>query len=382
MGEGEGVTDSHDAIVVGLGAIGSASAYHLAKRGARVLGIEQFRPGHDRGSSHGEHRMIRRSSFSDDGYVPLSERALDLWAALGEEAGEQLLHEIGEVWLVDGDDPAREAGIANSIASGFRVPLGERELAERFPGTRLWPGMRAFYEAKAGFVRSEAGIRAHVRLAERHGAEIRTDEEVTGWAADGGGVRVETTRGSYRAGRLVLAAGCWTEELLNGLSLPMEVQRRVNGWFRPTRPDWWTVEQGAPDFLLNVPEGSFYGIPSVDGLGLKIGLSAGEATTARTIRREIADEEIDFLREVLNRYLPGASGPEIRRITCMCTYTVDSDFIVDAYPGLPQVGIACGMSGRGYKFAPVLGEVMADLALAGATGHDVGFLGVGRFGAK
>jgi sarcosine oxidase len=133
--------------------------------------------------------------------------------------------------------------------------------------------------------------------------------------------------------------------------------------------------------LLDVPEGSFYGMPAVGDLGIKIGLSAGEPTTARTIRRTIDDGEIDQLRVVLDRYLPGASGPELRRMTCMCTYTVDADFIVDHHPDHEQVVIACGFSGRGYKFAPVIGEVLADLALDGTTRHDVGFLSARRFTA-
>jgi sarcosine oxidase len=157
------------------------------------------------------------------------------------------------------------------------------------------------------------------------------------------------------------------------------VERRVNGFFQPTRSDWWSVERGAPDFLLDVPEGSFYGMPSVGDIGVKIGLSAGETTTARTIRRTIDDPEIDLMRAVLDRYLPGASGPELRRITCMCTYTVDRDFIIDRHPAREQVLFGCGFSGRGYKFAPVVGEILTDLALDGQTSHDIGFLRAERF---
>jgi sarcosine oxidase len=159
----------------------------------------------------------------------------------------------------------------------------------------------------------------------------------------------------------------------------MQVERRVNGFFQPARPEWWSLEQGAPDFLLNVPEGSFYGMPAMGDLGLKIGWSGGEVTTARTIRREIEDVEIDFLRDVLDKYMPGASGPEMRRMTCMCTYTVDHNFIIDRHPEHPQVVFGCGFSGRGYKFAPVVGEILADLALDGKTRHDIDFLSADRF---
>jgi sarcosine oxidase len=371
---------TYDAIVVGLGAMGSAAAYHLASRGHRVLGIEMFRPGHDQGSSHGEHRMIRKSSFRIDGYVPLAERAFVLWQELESAAGQPLLQWTGEVWLVqEAGNAAYRAGIEDSIARGFRIPLDEQELAARFPGFRLHNGMRALYEASAGYLRCEAGIICHVEQARRHGAAIQLEEEVTAWRVDGSGVRVETNRGAYRADRLILAAGPWSAEHLADLRFPMQVERRVNGFFRPSRPDLWSLQHGAPDFLLDVPEGSCYGMPAVGDLGVKIGLSAGEATTARTIRRTIDDREIDQLRIVLDRYLPGASGPELRRMTCMCTYTVDGDFIVDRHPDHEQVVIACGFSGRGYKFAPVIGEVLADLALDGETRHDVDFLSSRRF---
>lgn len=374
------MNESYEAIVVGLGAMGSAAAYQLARRGRRVLGLEMFQPGHQQGSSHGEHRMIRMSSFTEDGYVPLSERAFELWRELEAESGESLLRMTGEVWLLDQAlNPGYRGGVAHSLERGFRVELDERDLVERFPGFRLHDGLIALYEASAGYLKSELGIITHVAQARRHGAEIHTDEEVTSWAADGDGVRVETRRGVYRAERLVITAGPWAAELLVDLDLPMRVERRVNGFFRPTRPDWWTLERGAPDFLLDVAEGSFYGMPAMGELGLKIGWSGGEVTTARTIRRGIDDAEIDFLRGVLDRYLPGASGPEMRRMTCMCTYTVDRNFIIDRHPEHPQVVFGCGFSGRGYKFAPVVGEILVDLALDGQTSHDVGFLSAARF---
>jgi sarcosine oxidase len=372
----------YEAIVVGLGAMGSAATYQLAKRGRRVLGLEMFRPGHDQGSSHGEHRMIRKSSFKIDGYVPLAERAFALWQELEAEASVPLLQWTGEVWLFhEASNPGYRAGVEDSIARGFRVELSEQELASRFPGFRLHENMRALYEETAGFLRSEAGVVTHVEQARGHGATIRLEEEVIAWQVDGSGVRVETNRDAYRADRLILAAGAWSAELLGDLHFPMQVQRRVNGFFRPARPDIWSLEQGAPDFMLEVPEGSFYGMPAVGDIGVKIGLSAGEATTARTIRRTIDDSEIAYLRSVLDRYLPGASGPELRRMTCMCTYTIDGDFIVDRHPEHEQVVIACGFSGRGYKFAPVIGEILADLTLDGGTRHDVDFLSPRRFAA-
>jgi sarcosine oxidase len=374
---------SYDAIVVGLGAIGSATLCQLAARGQRVLGLEMFQPGHDQGSSHGYHRMIRMSAVHDDGYTPLGERAFELWSELEATSGETLLRLIGEVHLVDPEHyPAYPANAELMQQRGLWEVLSRDDLAERFPGFQLADGLMATYEAKAGFLRSEAGILAHVAVAERNGADVRTNAEVTGWEVDGAGVRVTTNAETFSADRLIVTTGPWASELLAGLGLPLRVERVVNGYFEPSRPDWWSAEQGAPDFLLTVAEGSFYGMPAVDGIGLKIGLSGGfglGVTTARTIDRHVDDAEIDFLRRVLDTYMPGASGPALRHVTCMCTYTPDKGFIVDHHPEHEQVLIGCGFSGRGYKFAPTIGEILADLAVDGGTRHEIGFMSATRF---
>lgn len=374
---------TYDAIVVGLGAMGSAATCHLARRGYNVLGIEMFQPGHDRGSSHGHHRMFRTSQVQSDGYVPLGKRTIELWHELQEESGQDLIRQIGEVHLRDlSGDPEKAAVVERMQRDGVWEVLDEKQLAERFPGFRLHDGMIATYEATAGFVRSEAGIRAHVVIAERHGATIRTGEEVTGWSVDGDGVRVDTVHGSYSADKLVITTGPWAAELLRDLNFPIQVERTVNGFFQPERPDWWQVENGAPDFLLTVPEGVFYGIPALGDVGLKIGLSGGRGkapTTPRTIRREIDDSEIQFLRDVLNRYMPGAAGPELRRITCMGTYTSDDGFIVDRHPERSQVAFGCGFCGRGYKFSPVIGEILADLVMGKEYPLEIDFMRATRF---
>lgn len=372
----------YDVIVVGLGAMGSAATYHLAKQGSRVLGLEMFEPGHDQGSSHGYHRMIRRSAYPEAVYGPLAARAFALWRELEAEAGQPLLRMMGEVALIDpASDPAAHTAALDMIERGTRTRLEAPDLAERFPGVRCPEGFLATYEAEAGFIRSELGIVNHVALARRHGATVHDREEVLRWAADGNGVRVETRQGTYRAGQLAITTGPWAAELLAGLNLPLQVKRAVNGYFQPGRPEWWSAEQGAPDFQLDVPEGSYYGMPAVAGVGLKIGLSAHEPTTARTVRRTIDDAEIERLRRVLDTYLPGASGPLVRQITCLCTYTPDHDFVIGRHPDQERVLLACGFSGAGFKFSPVMGEVLADLALRGTTAFDLTALAPGRFRA-
>lgn len=375
--------ERYHAIVVGLGAMGSATAYQLARRGVHVLGIDMFQPGHDQGSSHGHHRMFRTSQVQDDGYVPLGRRTIDLWHEIQEAAGTDLIHTIGEVHLRDvSGNPERMATVERLQDEGFWKILDEQTLKDRFPGFRLHDGMVATWEKEAGFVRSEKGIVAQVKLAEQHGATIHTGEEVTGWRVEGNGAIVETNKGSYSADRLIVTTGPWAAELLRELNFPIHVERTVNGFFQPWRPDWWQVENGAPNFLLSVPEGVFYGIPSLGDIGLKIGLSGGTfqtETTPRTIRREIDDSEIQFLRDVLNRYMPGAAGPELKRITCMGTYTIDDGFIVDRHPEHPQVIFGCGFCGRGFKFSPVIGEILAYLALGEEYPLEIDFMSAARF---
>lgn len=413
---------TYDAIVVGLGAMGSAATYQLAKRGARVLGLDMFPLGHDRGSSHGHHRMIRRSAYRPE-IAAMIARAFTLWRELEAESGRNILNLIGEVALFDPAASARQlrrrawaegaqrrtgaeanwrggeeanghragdtapapprsfaAADLDLTMGGRREVLDEAALRARFPGFRLGEGMAATYEAEAGFLRPEVGVAAHLTVAERHGATIRRPVAVTGWRADGAGVAVETAEGTLRADRLVLAAGPWSAELLADLGLPLRVVRIVNAYFAPARPEWWAAANGAPDFLLTVREGSFYGMPSIEGIGLKIGRhDNGEPTTARTIRREIGAAEVDELRTVLDRYMPGASGPVTQLVTCMYTMTPDEQYIIEPHRDHPQVAYGCGCSGTSYKFSGVIGEMLADLALTGATGYDTEFIASRRF---
>ncbi|CAN5756399.1 N-methyl-L-tryptophan oxidase [soil metagenome] len=377
------MNETYDVIVVGLGAAGSPTAYRLAKRRQKVLGLEMFEPGHPWGSSHGQHRMIRKSSIQGGDYEPLADWAFELWDELEHETGQEFLTIVGEVRLIaQGKDPRYKSDASEMQRRGFWEILDETELAKRFPGFRLHEGMIATYEADAGFLWSERGIIAHVELARQHGATIRTSEEVTGWEADGEGVKVTTDKGEHRAGKLVITTGAYAGELLEDLDLPFQVNRSINGYFEPSKPDWWRAENGAPDFILDVPEDGFYGMPAIDDIGLKIGLSTRDKTGPRTIRRTIEPEEVQYLRDTLDKYMPGATGKDLKAITCMDAYTVDDDFIIDRHPEHEQVIIGCGFSGRGYKFSPVLGEILADLATDARTRHDIEFLSIARFNQR
>jgi len=364
----------YGAIVLGLGGMGSAAAYHLARRGQRVLGLDAFERGHARGASHGRSRIIRQAYHEAPEYVPLVRRAYELWRELEAESGQPgLLNVVGGL-LVGAPDGEIVAGAVRS-AQLHGLPyevLAPAETARRFPGFRLPDDLVAVLEPAAGFLRPEECVGAHLDLARRHGADLRHEEPALRWAADGAGVRVETARGAYTADRLVVAAGPWAGEVLADLRLPLQVERIVNAHFEPERPAWFGPDR-CPIFIFDV-QGGIYGVPALPGEGVKVGIHHGVPCTPATIRREVAPAEVDALRQALDRFLPGAAGRLLWAFTCMYTNTPDRHFIIDRHPRHPQVAIACGFSGHGYKFASVVGEILADLTLDGTTRHPIGFL--------
>lgn len=369
----------YDVIVVGLGALGSATVHHLQRRGASVLGLDTFPAGHAFGSSHGHHRMIRRSAATPE-LDAMAARAYELWRELEAECGQDLLRITGEIALMDrSQNTALDAIGVGGVADSHREVLDEAALRDRFPGFRVEADMAITYEAAAGFLRPEEAMAAQLAFAVRGGAVIRRPESVLSWRSDGDGVAVTTSVGVYRAAQLVITAGPWTGELLSDVALPLDVRRIVNVYFRPERADLWDVDHGAPNFLLGLGGHGYYGFPSVDGLGVKIGRHDGEATTARTIRRTVDAAEIDHLRGVLDRYLPGAAGPVAETVTCLYTMTPDENYIVDRHPQHDQVLIGGGCSGTSFKYSAVLGEMLAELALEGTTTLDRGHIALSRF---
>ena len=373
---------TYDAIVVGLGGMGSAAAWQLARRGQRVLGLERFDIPHAMGSSHGVTRIIRLPYYEDPAYVPLLRRAYELWREAERATGESLLILTGSLdgGPEDGDvfagalASARLHGLAHEVLTGA-------EVNERFPGYRLPPALRAVFQPDGGLVASERAIVAHVRAAQAEGAEIHARERVLGWdAGRGGGVSVTTDKGRYEAGRLVLTAGAWAAELarpLAGLAVP---ERQVLAWLQPHRPEWFGPDR-FPVFNLQVEEGRYYGLPVYEVPGFKFGRyhHQGETGAADTLLREPDAADEALLRGFGERYFPEGSGPTMALRACMFTNTPDEHFILDHHPGCPQVVVASPCSGHGYKFCSVIGEILADLATGdGRTRHDIGFLRLDR----
>jgi sarcosine oxidase len=373
---------AYDVIVLGLGAMGSAAAFHMAQRGRRVLGLDAYEPGHPWGSSHGRTRMIREAHFEAPEYVPLFQRSYALWRDLEAATGRRLVTITGGLSIGPPHGPlvkgVLKAARAHGLAHDYLTPA---EVAARFPGFRLADDLVAVHEANAGILEQEACIAAHLELAAIHGAELHHAEPIQRWVADGGAVRVETAQGRYAAERLVIAAGPWAGEVLAELALPLTNWRVVSARFEPTRPELFQVER-CPAYFWAVPEGVYGSLPSLPGEGLKIGRhDTGEVCTPLSVRREVDDTEVAALRAVLNRYMPGAAGAVKGASTCLYTNTPDRHFIVDRHPAHAHVLYACGFCGHGFKFASVMGEVLADLALEGVTRHPIGFLSAARFAA-
>jgi sarcosine oxidase len=371
---------SYEVIVLGLGAIGSATAAHLAERGVRVLGLDNYPPAHNFGSSHGGSRIIREAYFEAPDYVPLVQRAYDQWRQLEAASGRDLLQITGGL-LFGLPDEHLVLGAQRS-AEIHHLPyerLTPREVTLRFPGFALPEDMVAIYEPRAGILDPEGGVTAHLHVAAAFGADLHYQESVLRWSVDGAGVRVETAAGSYSAAHLVIAAGPWTGQVLEDLHLPLVVQRIVNVYFEPERLDQFTSDR-CPIYIFHAPEGWYYGFPYLEGQGLKAGRhDQGEVCTPQTIRRSVEEGEITMVRNALNHYMPGSAARALKAATCMYTMTPDEHFILDHHPAYPQVVFGAGFSGHGYKFAPVIGEILADLALEGSTSHEIAFLSLARF---
>jgi len=374
-----------DAIVIGCGAMGSAACASLARRGAQVLGIEQFTRGHDRGSSHGGSRIYRESYFEADDYVPLLRRAGELWEELEEISRERLLHRCGALYL---GDPQGEVitGVARSAARhGVTIEsLTTDEVTVRFPMFSPPAGSAALWEPRAGFVRPERAVHALLRLAEGHGAQILEGERVLGIKEHGRSVTVETDAGEYEGGSLVLTGGAWTAKLAPTLAPLLRPTRQALAWIDPgagldaadaSRCPVWFIEDGA--------KGGFYGVPMASDQapprGLKVARHLpGKAADPDVPQEPATDAERRDLEEAMATFLPGVAGPVSATATCLYTMSPDGHFIIDRVPDARRMFMACGFSGHGFKFAPVVGEVLAQLALEGRNPHPIEFLRMAR----
>lgn len=376
---------NYDAAVIGLGAMGSAAAWQLARRGARVIGFDRFRPPHALGSSHGDSRVIREAYYEDPSYVPLVQRAYELWDELARETEQTLLRRTGAMMVSAPDGLLVPGALASARQHGIpHEALTAAEIRRRFPVMAAQEPLVGLLEERAGMLPVDACISAQLELAARSGAELRFDTPIERWSPTDlndleSPISMETADGPVTAERLIISAGAWTSSLLRKLNLPLLVSRQVMFWMQPQgdasrfdagRLPIWMWERGRQDFG--------YGLPNF-GAGVKVGHHfPDQAVDPTDYDREVNARDEATVRGWLEGTLPEVSGAVLRAETCLYTNTPDAHFLLDIHPKRPNIVAASPCSGHGFKFAPAIGEAAADLALERRSRHDLHLFGFER----
>lgn len=382
--------ENYDVIVIGVGSMGASACYQLANRGFRVLGIEQFDIPHELGSHAGQSRIIRKAYGEGSDYVPLLERAYENWQQLESETGSQVYFKTGITYFGEQHDPFLKT--VRDSSKKYEIPVNDLSVQEcdrKYPQFELPQNFQRLEEPEAGFITPERSILLYVQQALLKGAMIRANEKVLEWTHQASGsVTVVTDRGTYKAGKLIITAGPWAGKLIPTLASKLTVTRQAVAWVKPKKWEHFTLGN-FPCWFLNDKDREFYGFPilpvgSFSGpLGLKLALHCpgGDETDPDAVNRNPKESDEKILVEFLNKFIPDGYESTLVMKTCLYTDSPDHDFIIDHLEGFNKdVVFASGFSGHGFKFASVVGEILADLATDGATKLPVGFLSANRFG--
>lgn len=382
------VNNNYDVIVLGVGSMGSATCYQLAKQGYKVLGLEQFDIPHELGSHAGQSRIIRKAYGEASDYVPLLERAYENWQTLEDETGSQVYHRTGLVYFGATDDSFLNT--VKQSSAEYKIPVHTLSVAEcdqKYPQFKLAKNFQRLEEPDAGLLTPERSILLFVQQALHHGAVIRTKEIVQDWASKDGTVTVKTDKGTYTAAKLVITAGAWAGKMVSGFAPKLKVTRQALAWVQPKKwhmfglgnfPCWNIVNNGHDFYGFPIlPAGQFGG-----PLGLKLALHypGGDVTDPDMVNRNMKETDEKVLVDFLNEFIPDGYESTLTMKTCLYTNTPDENFILDFLPGFDtSVVIAAGFSGHGFKFTSVIGEILADLAIKGSTSLPIAFLNAQRF---
>ncbi|MCA9040501.1 MAG: N-methyl-L-tryptophan oxidase [Planctomycetaceae bacterium] len=370
-----------DCIVIGTGGFGSAALYHLARRGLKVLGLEQFTPAHQLGSSHGETRIIRQAYFEHPNYVPLLLRGYELFEELEQTSGKKLFEQCG--LFLSGPPDGETIQGANLARKLHQIPLetvDASEYADRFPGYKMPEDHSVVFEPVAGFLRVEETVRAHLDEAQEAGATLKFESAVRSWQPEQNQFLVTTDQEEFIARKLLITAGAWASDLLQGINVPLQVRRKVLCW-HPVQSASYNLAGGAGCFFFEMPYGLFYGFPSLDGQTLKLAEHTGgnDISHPETLVREELEGDGTSVSNFVTNCLPELSPQSVRQAVCMYTMTPDHHFLIDEHPDHPGLYFGAGFSGHGFKFTSVIGEVFADLISSGKTNLSIDFLSAKRF---
>lgn len=370
------MTERHaaDVIVIGCGGFGSATLYHLARRGLQAVGIDAFSPPHGQGSSHGQTRIIRKAYFEHPDYVPLLHRAWDLWRDLEVQSQRSLL--LPRPLLLSGPPGSEVTGGARQSARLHQLALDElthEDARQRFPFIQVPEDHELTLEHTAGVLMCDACVETHLSRARSLGARLITDTRVRSINWSQNSVTVSTDIDTWTAGAAVVTAGAWTGQVLPEYDALIRVVRKTVFWHPAVRAHW--ARDDSPIFLLDLPEGQFYGLPSVDGRTIKVGEHTGGETvrSGSEVSREIGHRDRRPVVEFITRRLDGVHVDAESEAVCVYSMSPDGHFLFDRLPDSPVI-VAAGFSGHGFKFTSVLGEAAADLVEYGTTGLPVEFL--------
>lgn len=375
----------YDVIIIGAGALGSAAAYHAARRGQRALLIEQYEIDHGRGSSHGASRIIRYA-YDHPIYVTLAKAVYPMWSALSDEVGETLMMITGGLdFGVPGTEPMFD-GMTRTMRQ-MNIPhemLSAREAQYRFPQFRFADDMHVLYQADAGVLAASRCVLAHVNRAREMGAVIRDRTRVTGIDLQPESVTVRTAAGVFSGAKLIITAGAWAGPLLGtiGVRIPLRPIKAQENYFAPGVPEDYEPDC-FPVFIAHLPEYGYlpYGLPSVSGSGVKVALHGGPDIDPDAEDRTPEQRAIEMSRQFAAKYLPGVNGAHLGSRACLYTMTPDEHFVIDQHPQYPHVIIGACCSGHAFKFSTLIGKILTDLAFDGRTDHDISLFALSRFGA-
>jgi monomeric sarcosine oxidase len=373
-------SQGYDAIIIGGGTMGTAAAWALARRGVKPLVLEQFQHVHDLGSHGGETRIIRHAYAESPEYVPLVQRAARLWQELEDETGEQVLVRCGGLELAAPGYRHARAARASADEHGLSYEwLHPEDVTERWPAFRVPDDWDALFSPSSGYLLTEPALRGMATAARRLGATFLEHTPAISWDMTPDGAWVQTPSERFTTDALIITGGAWAARLLAGLGLPLEVRRKTLWWQRVANPEQFTPER-FPVFISDSPAGEIYGFPLHGSTGLKIANHAGgEPVDPETVDRTTRPGENRDCLELAANVLPGVTSEVVQSAVCLYTVTPDTDFIVDRYPRADRVALGAGFSGHGFKFAPAIGELLADLVTDPAA-QPLPRLSLSRFG--